>query len=121
MYLFTGEDINRDKIISRAKAYIHRTIYWLSNPKPVTLAEHIAQETEVAKFIKTEEPLSQEAFKQCCRLYDLHKNSTDYPVIFGFLYGDKAAKALGYTPLGVAEEYVGYRFAQMLKQYAIGQ
>lgn len=114
VYLYTTENVSPDAIINRTKAYIHRTLYWLDHPKPATLADHIQQETAMAKAIKSEHLLSSAEFDECRRLYDLLKTSTEYPVIFSFLYGDKAAKALGYTPLGLSDEYAGYRFAQML-------
>jgi hypothetical protein len=114
VYLYTSEDISPEKITNRTRAYIQRTLHWIDHPKPVTLSDHIIQETAVAKVIKTEQNLSSDAFHKCREVYDIHKDTIEYPIIFSFLFGDKAAKALGYTPLGLSDENAGYRFAQML-------
>lgn len=118
VYLYTSEEISEDTIQRQTKACLYRTLYWMEHPKPQTLEQHIGQESAFAKAVPNEEPLSTEAFDTCKRIYERYKGSSDYPVILSFLYGDKAAKALGYIPLGIPEDNAGYRFAQMLAEAA---
>ncbi|HWP81040.1 MAG TPA: hypothetical protein VNN76_00105 [Bacteroidota bacterium] len=44
------------------------------------------------------------------KVYSTIKNTTDYPAIFPFLYGYKAATMFGYTPFGVPS-LAGIEFA----------
>lgn len=114
VYFYTSEAFSGEKIVSRTRDYVYRTLYWLDNGKPLNLEDHIKQETAIARQNNTEKQLDSQSFIRCHNIYQHYKESSDYPVIFSFLYGDKAAGLLGYTPLGLSEDNAGLKYAQML-------
>jgi hypothetical protein len=72
-----------------------RTIYWLQNPKPITLKDHVEQEKWVAHqsnllFYQKSEPRFAKP-----DLFIKHWESDSYHLIFNFLYGDEASESLG--------------------------
>lgn len=92
---FSSETIKTDVLTRRTLQYAYRTLYQLTHGKCITLHDHLQQETYVAT--------------QCglppLNINDSHReyqHTDDYPAIISLLYGDEAAQALGYPPLGVA-------------------
>jgi hypothetical protein len=42
--------------------------------------------------------------------YNQNKNSEEENILNNFIYGDQAPLALGTKPLGIKEDFAGYRF-----------
>jgi len=88
-YLWTSENYDKSLIQSRTRAYLSRTLYWLTNPKPKILEEHLKQEIFVFKNNNLEEDCSVmnmqfeiiEAYNQ------MNKYTEAYDLIFNFFMG----------------------------------
>lgn len=111
--LWVSETPNVDLIKTRTLEYCYRTLYWLSNTKPVTLEDHIKQELFVYEHVTA--PMAVFDENELTSFYENHKGEADYSTIFTFLYGDEAAASLGHTKLGIKDEFAGYRFAKWLE------
>ncbi|HRG37858.1 MAG TPA: hypothetical protein PK289_04960 [Bacteroidia bacterium] len=115
---WVSEEYSVDKIKERTADYCHRIFYRSTAPQPLTLKDHIKQEAFVANqnvFKKSQAPLSNYAALNA--FYQDHKNSSSYPTIFNFLYGDSASKELGHSAYGVREEWAGYKYASLKEIY----
>jgi hypothetical protein len=107
---WTSEEFDQEIIIQRTKEYCYRILFWLSHDKPKTLENHIEQEIMVAK--KTGNKIAESLdMKLLNDFYEKHKSNSEWLTIFNFLYGDNAVASLGNMPLGIAEDYGGYKFA----------
>lgn len=95
-FFWSSETYDIPLIQQRTLAYLYRSIYWLSKPKPKTLAQHLEQEEFVANYLKisTHNP-------DLAAFYQKYKNSEEYNIIFNFFYGDKASEELGFKKYGV--------------------
>lgn len=93
---WTSEDYSIDMIRQRAREYIYRTIYFTENRKPITLADHVAQEKFVANETGIPFTYDDEFFQQ-------HKLSDSYAVIFNYFYGDDACRLLNFPTYGSKE------------------
>lgn len=115
---WVSEEYTVEKIQERTADYCYRIFYRSITPQPLTLKDHIKQEAFVANkntFKKSEGPLVN--YKTLDTLYLDHKNSSSYPTIFNFLYGDSASKELGHSAYGVREEWAGYKYASLKEIY----
>jgi len=113
-YFWTSEGYSEDLIIARTTAYLNRTIYWLKNPKPKTLKDHLDQEIFVASNSFRElRNLDQQDIQAMDSFYHLHKHSQDHDIIFNFFYGNAASESLGYKQHGI-ENVTAYDYANFL-------
>ena len=110
---WTSEDFNSPMIIQRTKEYCYRSVYWLSYNKPKTLDGHIQQEIFVARKINNKIQHIND-IKMLNDFYERNKDTTEWIKIFNFFYGDDAVVSLGNTPMGIKEDYAGYKFAKYL-------
>ncbi|MBS1933317.1 MAG: hypothetical protein JST96_04905 [Bacteroidetes bacterium] len=110
---WTSEDFNQQMIIQRTKEYCYRTVYRLAHDKPKTLKDHIDQEIMVAKRTGYKIILDFD-FNSLNDFYEKNKDCTEWITIFNFLYGDNAVESLGNIPLGIKEDYAGFKFARYL-------
>lgn len=113
---WVSEDYSVEKIKERTADYCYRAFYRSISPQPLTLKDHITQEAFVAShntFKKNDEPLKNYAIINS--FYHDHNDSSSYPTIFNFLYGDSASKELGHSAYGVREEWAGYKYAALAK------
>lgn len=113
---WVSEQYDEPLIIQRTREACARTHYAAQHPKPQTLADHVEQEIFVARYSDTTSKSTPEEFSAWKAFFESNKETIEYPVIFNFLYGDTAAKQLGYTPLGVNGELAGFRFAAQCAQ-----
>ncbi len=109
---WVSESFNKELIKERTLESVFRTIYWLKNPKPRTLEEHIEQEKFVAKCLGYESVIKNVLIED---YYNKHKDSDNYPLIFNFLYGDKASQSLGFPSYGIDEDFAGFNFVKSIK------
>lgn len=108
---WTSEDFTKDEIRKRTLEYTFRTIYWLTNPKPKTLKEHLEQEIFVATEIKRKDKFQETDFKDLDKFYKDHQNSDNYHIIFNFFYGDNASKSLEFPTYRMVEDITGFDYA----------
>jgi hypothetical protein len=110
--LFWASETYKTSLVKeRTLEYCYRTCYRLANPQPKTLEEHILQE----QFVFTSSEAAEESLPEINdirALYQIHKYSTDFVVIFNFLYGDAASASLGNGLMGIKEEFAGLKFAR---------
>lgn len=109
---WTSEEYTAELVAQRTKEYVARTIWLQQNGKPLTLAEHIAQERFVAKHVPPTDSIPD---PMLVSFYEQHKLSSEYSLIFNFMYGDDASLQLGYPVYGIAQPYAGFAFAAAVK------
>jgi len=103
-YFWTSEEFNEEIIVERTSNYLYRTIYWIENPKPITLEDHFLLESFLAKHSNLESSqVGTEDIRYLNEFYNTHKLNDDYSLIFNFFYGDKASESLGYPSYGIGE------------------
>lgn len=118
---WTSESDDERSIRHRTRAACYRTLYWKQHPKPVTLADHLAQEVFVATKARMEQPPLPSDPLALRKFYEQHRDTTEYALIFNFFYGDEAAQSLGFPAYGVAEAMGGFKYAQTLTPQSLQQ
>lgn len=114
-FFWTSESYTEQLIRSRTLEYAFRTIYWLTNPKPKTLKDHIEQEIYVAERSKlNSDNLDTNDFELLDNFYSKYQESDDYGIVFNFLYGDNASKSLEFPTYGIAGNRNGFDYAKMI-------
>jgi len=113
---WTSDEITVDLVLARTREFLYRTIYQLEHTKPETLEEHIRQEAYVSNKANPYPGTKIEDLDYYQIIYELNHTTIYYPFIFNFLYGDKAAMDLGYTPIGIKEDFAGFKFADILEK-----
>lgn len=108
---WSSEQLTEQVIQKRTAEYIFRTIYRIDHPGPVTLHEHVAQESFVAGETRTVVSVPEDRLAEKEKFYALHGSSGEYAVIFNFFYGDRASEALSFAKLGNDEVFTGFDFA----------
>ncbi|MEM9930020.1 MAG: hypothetical protein AAF840_09390, partial [Bacteroidota bacterium] len=86
---WSSETFTPDLVRSRTRQAIRRTLYWLEHGRPITLAQHLAQEEHATE--RSYQPANE--MEQAWR--EEQAATDDYAVIFNFLYGDEASASLG--------------------------
>jgi hypothetical protein len=105
--LWSSEEPTAERVRQETAAAIYRTAWIGRWGLPRTLGEMLRQEGLAARFAGVEAEGVDAAVEAVVRG---HLESTDYPTMMACLYGDAAAEALGYGPVG-ASERAGLRFA----------
>ena len=77
--IFTANAIKK-----RTLEYVFRTIYWLNNPAPKTLKEHLLQGSYVANEISFKSKITQEDYIKFDDYYNEYKDTSNYHKIFNF-------------------------------------
>ncbi len=102
-YFWMSEEITENLIRKRTMAYAWRTVFWLQNGKPQTLADHLNQEVFVSEKFEEEKVEISEELEKLKLFFDKNKQSTDLDLIFNFFFGDRASVEFGYATFGVGE------------------
>ncbi len=92
---------------------IYRTAYIQHHGWPKTLRQMMVQEGLAAAFAGIQLPhleFDQEDLAYSRKVIHPFLDSTHFPIIFACLYGDLAAKSVGYQPLGLSSR-AGYAIA----------
>ncbi len=87
-----------------------RAAFVVQHGDPKTLREMIAQEGTVAAFANRLLEFDAEELEYSRALIAPHLDSTHQPTVIACLYGDDAAKELGYLPLGLSKN-AGFQIA----------
>jgi hypothetical protein len=83
---------------------IFRWFYLLKHDIPKTLAEFLQQEASALAFAGVSNWLDGEESAYTRAVIAPYLQSNDYPTQFACIFGDEAAKSLGYTPLGLSHK-----------------
>ena len=111
---WTSETYSAQLIKTRSLACMWRTLFQLQHQWPQTLEEHIRQEAFVQQKLGSEAPKLEEEELFCIySIYEELKKKTDRSILIPFLYGDQAAKELGYSEIG-AFDFMGFQLAASL-------
>lgn len=101
-FFWTSESFTVELIRQRTEEYVYRTLYWLQNPKPKTLADYVKQETFVTHNTRRiETKIDEKTAKQRHDFYYQNAASEDYSLIFNYFYGDMASQSLGFSTFGL--------------------
>src|SRR5262245_42096201 len=110
--IWTSEEWSPAKLREEVLAVIYRAAYFRAHGQPKTLRRMIEQEGMVAAFSGTGAPtLDADDLDYTREVLQTNLDATDYPTLVACLYGDEAARAVGYPPLGLSER-AGYALAR---------
>ncbi len=119
-FFWASENYTEQLIRIRTLEYACRTVYWLTNPKPKTLKDHIQQEVYVAEKSKLNSAnFDATDFELLDDYYSKYQDSDDYGVIFNFLYGDDASKSLEFSTYGIKGKVNGFDYAKIIRSPGI--
>lgn len=103
--LWTGEPPSVQGVRTNVLATVYRRFHYLRQGKAKTLGRMMEQEGRALHFAGLTEPaLEPEDLAYTREVIDPHRETTEFPLQFACLYGDGAAKAKGYRPLGLSED-----------------
>ena len=111
---WTSEILTAEIISKRIREYLYRTIFWIEQGPPESLAALLAQEVFVQ--INSKEGAFSPEESDYSLIEKFYKNnlaSTDYHLKFNFFYGDTASKQLAYPCYGIKENE-GFKYAKLI-------
>lgn len=109
--LWTSEPPSAAVVQTEVRSVVHRAAYAARHGRPRTLRQMLAQEGAVrARAGGTGPELSAEEQAYTREVIAPLLDADDQPTILSVLFGDSAAKALGYAPLGLSDR-AGLRLA----------
>lgn len=109
--LWTGKEPSAEGVRNEVLAGVFRRFWYLRFGCAKTLAEKMRQEGLAAVFAGASGPtLDPEDLEYTREVLAEHREAIELPIVFACLYGDEAAKARGYRPLGLSER-AGYALA----------
>ena len=101
--LWTSEEYTAEKVREEMLASLFRAAYIRSHGLAQTLAERMTQEGWAMAQAGSREPaLDAEALDYTREVLAPLRDSREIPIILPALFGDAAARELGYTPLGLS-------------------
>ena len=104
VHLWTSETWTPERLRVETLSTIYRAAWALRHGDPRALGEMLAQEGMAARFAGA--PLiglDKEDIDYTREVLMPLRDSTDYPTQLAALFGDEAARSVGYPPLGVSE------------------
>jgi hypothetical protein len=108
---WTSEAPTRERVRAEVLAAIYRTRYLQRHGLPRTLRQMMDQEGLAAVFAEIGPPALEPMELASIRaVIDPHRDSAHFPTVFACLYGDEAARAVGYPALGLPPR-AGYALA----------
>ncbi len=108
---WTSEAPARDGVCEETLCAVYRALYHRRHGQPKTLRQMMAQEGLAAVFADVPAPATDPDDLAAIRaVIEPHRDSASFPVTFACLYGDEAARSVGYLALGLPAR-AGYRLA----------
>lgn len=98
--LWVSETPSLERIRQSMLVNIYRTVYLRHHGRAETLGELLAQEGAAAAFAEIGPHLDADDLEYSRIILEPLLGESDYPTLFAALYGDEAARTLGYAPLG---------------------
>ncbi|PON12879.1 hypothetical protein C2W62_37280 [Candidatus Entotheonella serta] len=101
---WTSESWTQERIHQETLASIFRVLYTQRHGFPKRLGAMLQQEGLAMYFAHMmPPPLSADDLDYSRDLIEPLLDTKDFPTLFGVLYGDEAARSVGYEPLGLSE------------------
>ena len=117
--LWTGEAWGAAEVQVAVRAALFRASFVLRRGLAASLEERMAQEGGAAAFAQQPPLLDDDDIAYSREVIAPHRASTHFPIVFTCLYGDAAAREVGYPPLGLSA-WAGYAVAQWEAENAAG-
>ena len=118
--LWAGESYTAAALTERVLAACYRTAFSLEHGPAQTLRQRMAQEGGAAAFAGVEFALSADELETTRAVISPHLPTTAFPTVFACLYGDEAARSVGYAPLGLSQN-AGFALALFEAQVGSGR
>lgn len=99
--LWTDEAPSLDAVRREVRASAWRAVWQTRHGLPVTLRQMLAQEGGAAKFAGGAQPLGPAELASTREVLTPLLDLDHWPTCFAALYGDEAARAAGFPPLGL--------------------
>jgi hypothetical protein len=99
---WTSDTPSKAGIEKAVKMYIFRAVYALEHHDPKNLSELFRQEGLAMQFAGIDQWLEPDDLAYSIEVMKPQLFSSHYPTQFACLFGDEAAKAVGYPPLGLS-------------------
>jgi hypothetical protein len=114
--LWTTEKPTTERIVAEVRAVAYRAVYQTQHGQARTLHEMLAQEGAVqARVGGSSRKLSAAEIAHTWDVVGPLLEAADMPEILSVLFGDSAARELGYTPLGL-EDRAGLSLARVMAE-----
>jgi hypothetical protein len=104
MPCWTSDEVSSETIHQTTLAYLYRLAYVLGRRQAKTLEHMLKQEGEALAFAGGAQWLDADELEYTQIVLDKYLESTVKPIQLACLYGDEAAKSVGYEPLGLAHK-----------------
>ena len=102
--LWTSESLTAERLEEDVRAVVYRAAYVKEHGDPLSLREMLAQESWVMAKAKCHRPtLEPEDLEYTREVIAPHLEASDRPTIIACLFGDPAARELGYPLQGLSE------------------
>ncbi len=98
--LWTDVEVSKTYISREVRAALYRALHYSYLAPPRTLADMMRQEGRVLAYAGYTPELDGEELEYSREVIRPYLQSTDFPVCFAALYGDAAARQVGYKELG---------------------
>jgi hypothetical protein len=100
--LWASEPPEGKRIREEVLSTIYRILYAAKHGTPKTLRQMVRQEGSAALFAGKQPHLDEEDLEYSRYVLAPYLDSDSYPVCIAAMYGDEAARTLGYPPLGLS-------------------
>lgn len=112
--IWSSEQWTPERIRAETRAAVYRSAYARRHGNARTLGERLRQEGLTMRFAGIAPPaLDADDLAYSCEVLAHYADSSDYPTIIACLYGDEAAREVGYRALGLSPR-AGYTVAYAL-------
>jgi hypothetical protein len=100
--LWPDEAPGLDAVRREVRASVWRAAWQARHSLPLTLRQMLAQEGGAARFVGEAQPLDPDELAYTGEILTPLRDSDHWPSCFAALYGDEAARAAGFPPLGLS-------------------
>ena len=108
--LWASQTYTPENVRALLQAQVFRTAYRLQVGETKTLYDHMIQEGQALAFAGNTVKLEFDDLEYSREVIQSHLASTHFPTVFACLYGDQAAKSVGYPALGLSSN-AGFELA----------
>lgn len=101
--LWAGDSHDPDRVRRESLAAVFRAVHAETVGLPETLGDMLRREGAAMKFAGLTRALDPEDLAYTREVLAPHRASTHFPTIFAAMFGDDAARRVGFAPLGLSE------------------
>jgi hypothetical protein len=99
---WTGDEVSGERVYKDTLAYLYRLAYVFEHHQAKTLQQMLEQESQVLAFAGVAQWLDTDELEYSKAVLEKHLESSAKPIQIACLYGDEAAKSVGYEPFGLS-------------------